>query len=581
MNEQVESCVKLFRDGTDDWLSSYSRVQVSYIAIPGPETNLSILAARITFGTEIDLPKIKVFSLRDQAVVAAQFQASTKDSIETILNNAVAGKIASPTGVPLEILSPEIGPRGASINTYDIDSSSGAQIRKHLYLDGHTFQDLLQKFNFNPDAISERLQGHNTPFENLQELATSIGIDRYLLERGSSIMVTARSPAKFDAESRYNSHDGAIVQLSLGSLVRPEEVTLGYILKTAGGESTRSNLAIDSNNLISQDDGSKTWRGTVPSDGADDIKLYLTRMQKKLGELDLHYQYVEIDEEESRPPSTQPQSPRPSRRINRGLTFKTPFDTYIASGAPREGGSGFVVPATDEDGQKRAVKYLKPDQVKSGKLKRFRNEMSFCFGVKHENIVRVIDMGSVEIGGQIVPFYVMPFYQRTLRHLIDENIGADIVVPRFLHLLEATSLVHKNDIVHRDIKPENILVDDSSGTLILADFGIAHFAEEHLHTTVETKFGDRLANDRYAAPEQRKKGAAVGPTADIWALGLILNEMFTGTVNVGRDAPTIAEHAEDYGFLDDIVHKMIQNDPQKRYQSASEVRRAIVEASGE
>lgn len=577
MNEQVENSVKFFRGGVDDWLSSYSRVQVSYIAIPDSRGMLSVLTARIIFGTEIDLPTIEVFSLKDSAVVAERFMASTKDSIDTILDAAIAGKITSPNGAVIEMLSPEPGARGASINTRDFDNESGSQLCKHLYLDGFSFQDLRQQLNFNPDLISEQLQANSTPFESLEELAAHIGIDRNLLERGSSIKVTARSPAKFDSDSRYNSHDGAVVQVSLGKLVKPNEVTLGYILRSADGQSTRSNLSLNPMMLRSNEDGSKTWRTTIPDSTADDIKLYLTRNQKKLGELDLHYHYLEDREEDSQ--VNLPAMPKGARRQAHGHIFKTAFDTYLPFDAPREGGSGFVVPVTDEDGNKRAVKYLKPDQLKSGKLKRFRNEMSFCFGVRHENIVQVIDLGSVDISGEIVPFYVMPFYQKTLRNLIDELMNTEVVVPRFIHLLEATSLVHKNNIVHRDIKPENVLVDDTSGALILADFGIAHFSEEHLHTTVETKFGDRLANDRYAAPEQRKKGAPVGPTADIWALGLILNEMFTRTLNAGRDAPTIAEHAEGYGYLDDIVHKMIQNDPQKRYQSASEVRRAIIEAS--
>lgn len=75
---------------------------------------------------------------------------------------------------------------------------------------------------------------------------------------------------------------------------------------------------------------------------------------------------------------------------------------------------------------------------------------------------------------------------------------------------------------HRDLKPENILHDPIENRLVVSDFGIAHFTAELMHTLVETKLAERLANFHYAAPEQRRPGGLVDHRADIYALGLIL-----------------------------------------------------------
>jgi serine/threonine protein kinase len=83
---------------------------------------------------------------------------------------------------------------------------------------------------------------------------------------------------------------------------------------------------------------------------------------------------------------------------------------------------------------------------------------------------------------------------------------------------------------HRDLKPENILYHMESNTLGVADFGIARFRQEDLITAVKTGPQEKLANFVYAAPEQRFAGRPVDLRADIYALRLIMNEMYTGEV---------------------------------------------------
>lgn len=119
-------------------------------------------------------------------------------------------------------------------------------------------------------------------------------------------------------------------------------------------------------------------------------------------------------------------------------------------------------------------------------------------------------------------------------------------------------------MVHRDLKPENILYDKKNNNLAVADFGVADFTDELLLTLVETKANQRLANFQYAAPEQRMKGGVVGVPADIYALGLMLNELFTGSVPHGTEFRRVESIAPEYSYLDQIIDAMLRQNPSKR-----------------
>ena len=112
--------------------------------------------------------------------------------------------------------------------------------------------------------------------------------------------------------------------------------------------------------------------------------------------------------------------------------------------------------------------------------------------------------------------------------------------------------------------------------MVVADFGIAHFEEDFLLDAVETVTGERLANWEYAAPEQRRKGQAVDQRADIYSLGLILNELFTNEVPHGANPRTIASSAPDFSYLDEIADSMRQNAPQNRPQSIAEIKSRLL-----
>jgi serine/threonine protein kinase len=255
--------------------------------------------------------------------------------------------------------------------------------------------------------------------------------------------------------------------------------------------------------------------------------------------------------------------------------FITTFSRYVSTRLIGEGGSGFVYEVKDDNEQRFALKILKKQDITTEKRKRFKNEITFCQRASHPNIISVIDYGIVLDEKIAVPFYVMPFYDSSLRNVIKDGPKPDAIIRIFSQLLDGLEAAHLQKIVHRDLKPENILFKTSDAQLALADFGIARFTEDELFTAVETKAQDRLANFQYAAPEQRVRGKDIDSHADIYALGLILNEMFTHEIPQGTEYKTISSVSPEYSYLDEIVDKMIRHFPDNRPSSISEVKQSL------
>ena len=249
---------------------------------------------------------------------------------------------------------------------------------------------------------------------------------------------------------------------------------------------------------------------------------------------------------------------------------KTTFSTYQVNSFIGQGGNGYVYGA-EEDGEIVAIKVLDTSRSNKEKLKRFENEYRFCSTKRHENIISVIDHGITDDGS---PFIVMPKYEGCIRRLIG-SISEDKAYSLILNILNGVEAAHQYGVTHRDIKPENILHRDSQSEIVLTDFGIAEFGEDELYTAVETKDGTRLANFQYAAPEQRVRNGLINNTTDIYSLGLIINEIFTGELPLGKNHKTISQYSNKYKYFDEIVEKMLQQNSSDRYQNISEIKTEI------
>lgn len=250
---------------------------------------------------------------------------------------------------------------------------------------------------------------------------------------------------------------------------------------------------------------------------------------------------------------------------------ETTFATYQVGKLLGQGGSGVVYEVTSDSGDNFAAKFLDPARASTEKRKRFKNEYLFCSRTDHPNILKVSDHG---ISSDGAPFFVMPLFERSLRYFIGQ-ISPDQALGIFEQVLNGVEAAHLLGVSHRDLKPENVLLRDDGKSVVVADFGIARFEEDDLLTAVETKNDARLANFLYAAPEQKVRGGEVGPAADLYALGLMLNELITGQVPLGTKFLQIRDVAEALAYIDPIVDRLLAQDASARFASSTDLKREL------
>lgn len=263
-------------------------------------------------------------------------------------------------------------------------------------------------------------------------------------------------------------------------------------------------------------------------------------------------------------------------KLRRSRLFETAFSRYTATEQIGEGGTGTVFKASDDVGQVVAIKVLDAGKATRERRRRFKNELVFGERNRHRNVITVLDHGVDTTGPEATPFYVMRLYEKSLRNVMNDGIKREEVLPFFAQCLDGVEAAHLQGVIHRDLKPENILYDSATRNLVVADFGVAEFAQEELYTLVETKPGTRLANFLYAAPEQKHRTGKCSPATDIFALGLILNEMFTGVIALGTGYPTIGALDPTLAYVDGLVSWMIQQDIGNRPDSIDVIKRELI-----
>ena len=186
-----------------------------------------------------------------------------------------------------------------------------------------------------------------------------------------------------------------------------------------------------------------------------------------------------------------------------------------------KGGMGEVYRADDLTlGQAVAMKFL-PDETTrdAAMLERFRNEVRIARRISHPNVCRVYDVGDVD--GQA--FFTMEYIDGEDLASLLRRIGRlppDKALEIARQLCAGLAAAHAKGVLHRDLKPANIMLD-GRGQVVITDFGLAGVAHDIRGPEV------RSGTPAYMAPEQIA-GKEVSPRSDIYALGLVLYEIFTG-----------------------------------------------------
>jgi hypothetical protein len=144
------------------------------------------------------------------------------------------------------------------------------------------------------------------------------------------------------------------------------------------------------------------------------------------------------------------------------------------------------------------------------------------------------------------------------------------IVPQ---ICEGLQFAHDEGVVHRDVKPENILID-SRGNVKIADFGLAKLAENSAENFTLTGTHQVMGTPRYMAPEQMGGSRGVDHRADIYSLGVVFYELLTGEVPMGQFEPPSKKTPVD-ARLDDVVLRALASEPERRFQSASELKSSV------
>ena len=198
----------------------------------------------------------------------------------------------------------------------------------------------------------------------------------------------------------------------------------------------------------------------------------------------------------------------------------------------RVGSGGMAEVYCAEDiqlGRRVAVKLLHERFAQDEEfVERFRREASSAASLSHANIVSVYDRG--EWAGT---YYIAMEYLdgRSLDSIVREEapLSPERAIEITEQVLRAARFAHRRGVVHRDLKPHNVIIDDE-GRVKVTDFGIARAGASEI-----TQTGSIMGTARYLSPEQAQ-GQAVSPRSDLYAIGIMLYELLTGTVPFEGDS---------------------------------------------
>jgi beta-lactam-binding protein with PASTA domain len=217
-------------------------------------------------------------------------------------------------------------------------------------------------------------------------------------------------------------------------------------------------------------------------------------------------------------------------------------------------------------------------------VERFRREASSAAGLSHPNVVAVFDRGEWD-GTYYIAMEYLP--GRSLKAVVREHgpLSPGDAIDIVVQILLATRFAHRRGIIHRDIKPHNVILDEE-GRAKVTDFGIARAGASDMTLT-----GSIMGTAQYLSPEQAQ-GHAVSESSDLYAVGVVLYELLTGSVPFeGESAVTVALkqvsvaptppsrlNPEVGPALDAVVMRSLAKEPIQRFAGADEFIAALQQA---
>jgi len=260
----------------------------------------------------------------------------------------------------------------------------------------------------------------------------------------------------------------------------------------------------------------------------------------------------------------------------------TQLDGYELLEPIGAGGMGKVYLAEDlRHGRKVAIKMLRPEISAMLGKERFEAEIQITAQLQHPHILPLFDSGEA---GEFL-YYVMPYIEgESLRERLDRGgrLELDEALQITDHVGAALQHAHEHGVVHRDIKPENIMLQP--GQAIVADFGIA-LAFADAERTRFTAVGGSIGTPGYMSPEQAAGEPDIDERTDIYALGMLLYEMLTGSRAYDGDSaqqiiakvlsgsrPTARELTEQVpSEIDEVIERAMALRPEDRFANVTDL----------
>ncbi|RME30228.1 MAG: serine/threonine protein kinase [Candidatus Zixiibacteriota bacterium] len=250
---------------------------------------------------------------------------------------------------------------------------------------------------------------------------------------------------------------------------------------------------------------------------------------------------------------------------------------YVLSHKIGQGGIAEIYRGRQESlGRDVAIKILSAKLSRDPDIvRRFERESMVIARLNHPNIVHVIDKG--QAGGRY--YFVMEYVDGTsLREVINsDRVPLRTKLEMVAQACKALDYAHKNGVIHRDIKPANILID-RQGNPRVADFGIAQIVG-----TPETEMTSSdviMGTLSYMSPEQKVSSTNVDQTTDIYAMGVIIYEILVGKKPLGRFKLPSEMNPEIDPRFDEVIQKCLAQEAKDRFQSAVELKDAILNIIG-
>jgi ankyrin repeat protein/predicted Ser/Thr protein kinase len=243
------------------------------------------------------------------------------------------------------------------------------------------------------------------------------------------------------------------------------------------------------------------------------------------------------------------------------------------------GGMGIVYLVQDKelDGEECALKVLLPELTANPEVERlFKREVLSSRKLTHRNIIKTFHYGKE----QGLSYFTMEYlHGRSLRELLEEkkNKGdtfeLDEACGVLLPVLDALGEAHARDVVHRDLSPENIMIagEFPEAEVKVLDFGLARI----MTSSQFTKTAHAMGKVGYASPEQIHEPKNVDARSDIYSTGVVLYELLTGEIPMGRfDLPSELVDGLPIG-VDDIVGKTLKPNINLRYDNILKLASAL------